>query len=229
MHEHIIRIKDVAKLLEGLDRPFVFVGGATVGLYATYPDRTEDIRPTEDVDVVVELISYSGYAEISEKMMALGFSNDIESGVICRFKIHGLAVDIMMPTDPNLIGFSNRWYPDGFKFAETVKLDSQTRVSIFSVPYFLASKWEAFKSRGKSNFRASHDFEDMVFVFEHCHDLELKLVDAPQDVLEYLRIEVGSMLHNDDFIEGIGCHMQNSYYGSEASEIIDKLRSVLLR
>jgi hypothetical protein len=62
MHEHIIRIIDVAKLLKGLNRPFVFVGGATVALYATFPDRTEDIRPTEDVDVVVELLSYAGYA-----------------------------------------------------------------------------------------------------------------------------------------------------------------------
>jgi hypothetical protein len=56
MHEHIIRIKDVAKLLKRLNLPFVFVGGATVALYATFPDRTEDIRPTEDVDVVVELL-----------------------------------------------------------------------------------------------------------------------------------------------------------------------------
>jgi len=228
MHDHIIRIRDIAKLLEGLNRPFVFVGGATVALYATFPDRIEDVRPTEDVDVVVELLSYSGYAEISEEMIALGFSNDMESGVICRFKIHGLAVDIM-PTDPNVIGFSNRWYPDGFKFAETIEIDDETSVKIFSAPYFLASKWEAFKSRGKRNFRASHDFEDMVFVFEQYHDLESKISNAPDDVRQYLRDEVGSMLDNDDFIEGVGCHMQNSYYGSEAAEIIDKLRFALLR
>ena len=186
------------------------------------PDRTEEIRPTDDVDVVVELLSYSGYEEISEKMIVLGFSNDVESGVICRFKIHGLAVDIM-PTDPNVIGFSNRCYPDGFKFAEPIEIDGETSVKIFSVPYFLASKWEAFKSRGKRNFRASHDFEDMVFVFEQCHDLELQISNADEDVRHYLRNEIGSMLDNDDFIEGVGCHMQNSYYGPEAAEIIDKL------
>jgi len=93
----------------------------------------------------------------------------------------------------------------------------------------LLKQWEAFKSRGKRNFRASHDFEDMVFVFEQCYDLELKITNAPDGVRHYLRNEVGSMLDNDDFIEGVGCHMQNSYYGSEAAEIIDKLRSALLR
>ena len=69
----------------------------------------------------------------------------------------------------------------------------------------------------------------MVFVFEHCHDLELKISNAPEDVRQYLRNEVGSMLDNDNFIEGVGCHMQNSYYGTEAAEIIDKLRYAILR
>ena len=73
MHEHIIRIKDVAHLLTGLEQPYVFVGGATVALYATHPETADEVRPTEDVDVVVELISYSGYAALSEKLLELGF------------------------------------------------------------------------------------------------------------------------------------------------------------
>lgn len=48
MDEHIVRIRDIAKLLKGLNRPFVFVGGATVALYATFLNLTEDVRPTED-------------------------------------------------------------------------------------------------------------------------------------------------------------------------------------
>jgi len=226
MHEHIVRIKDISRLLDGLNRPYVFVGGATVTLYATYPEVAEEVRPTEDVDVVVELISYSGYAQITERLLELGFSPDRDSGVICRFKIHGIVVDIM-PTEPEALGFSNRWYPEGFRQAETRQIDEETNVRIFSLPYFLASKWEAFKSRGKGNFRMSHDFEDIVYVFEQCHDFELQLERAPQDVLEYLRHEVGGLINNEDFIEGISCHMQSSYRGSDPTEIILKLTSIL--
>lgn len=84
----------------------MFVGGATVSLYATDPELAEEVRPTDDVDVVVELASYGGYAEIDEKLRALGFANDVESGVICRYRLQGIVVDVM-PTEPKVIGFSN--------------------------------------------------------------------------------------------------------------------------
>lgn len=38
MHENLVRIKAVHNALRGLDQEFVFVGGATVSLYATNPE-----------------------------------------------------------------------------------------------------------------------------------------------------------------------------------------------
>jgi hypothetical protein len=119
---------------------------------------------------VVELASYKGYAELDERLRNLGFNNDIESGVICRYTIQGVIVDVM-PTDPFIIGFSNRWYAEGFENAIQYVLDEQTTVQIFSLPYFVASKWEAFKGRGKNDYRTSKDFEDLVYVFENVDDL----------------------------------------------------------
>jgi len=37
MHENLIRIKAVWHALQGLKQEYVFVGGATVSLYATNP------------------------------------------------------------------------------------------------------------------------------------------------------------------------------------------------
>ena len=50
-------IKTVARTLEGLNEKVVFVGGATVPLYADVP--VLDIRPTDDIDVAVEILSYA--------------------------------------------------------------------------------------------------------------------------------------------------------------------------
>jgi len=58
MYENLIRIKSVHQALKGLEQDYVFVGGATVFLYATNPGLTAEIRPTDDVDIVVELASY---------------------------------------------------------------------------------------------------------------------------------------------------------------------------
>jgi hypothetical protein len=55
MHENLVRIKAVHQALKGLEQDYVFVGGATVSLYATSPDLATEIRPTDDVDIVVEL------------------------------------------------------------------------------------------------------------------------------------------------------------------------------
>lgn len=58
--ESITRIKVVYGALEELANEVVFVGGATVALYADRPSG--EARPTDDVDILVELMHYRDYA-----------------------------------------------------------------------------------------------------------------------------------------------------------------------
>jgi hypothetical protein len=106
-HTNLVRLRAVASALAELNEKVVFVGGATVSLYATDSAAAES-RPTDDIDVVVEVATYGEFSsQIEERLRQLGFMNDHESTVICRYKIHGLIVDIM-PTNPEVLGFSNR-------------------------------------------------------------------------------------------------------------------------
>jgi predicted nucleotidyltransferase len=203
-HTNIVRIKAVANLLNQLKEEFVFVGGATVSLYG---DETRgEARPTEDVDVIIELAAYSGYAALDEKLRNYGFVNDIESGVICRYKIQGFIVDIM-PTDASIIGFTNRWYADGFKNAITIQLDDYL-IKIFSLPYFIASKIEAFKSRGNNNYLYSTDFEDIVYVFENSANILTLINESPKKVNEYLKEAFSEFRKDSLFEEGISAHVE---------------------
>lgn len=52
-HINITRIKSVYNALGDLKDKVVFVGGATVSLYAD--SVSEEIRPTEDIDIIVEI------------------------------------------------------------------------------------------------------------------------------------------------------------------------------
>jgi len=226
MHENLVRIKAVSNVLDGLGQEFVFVGGATVSLYASDPDLAAEVRPTDDVDVVVELASYGGYAAIDEKLRGLGFVNDVASGVICRYRMQGIIVDVM-PTDSKVIGFSNMWYPPGFANAVEVALDKGTLVRIFSLPYFVASKLEAFKGRGKNDYRTSQDFEDLVYIWENAEDFEQQVIDAPQDVKDYLKKELSAIMYTDDFEEGLYAHLSGGYRGKDAKYIMIKLQCAL--
>lgn len=222
MHENIVRIKAVAHRLKELDTPYVFVGGAVVSLYATQKALAANIRPTDDVDVVIELATYASHAQMEEKLRMLGFINDVTSGVICRYTIEGIIVDIM-PTNSDILGFSNRWYPDGFRNAVSYTLDNNTEILIFSLPYFLASKWEAHKSRG-GDLRTSRDFEDLVYIFENCRDFDEHLLNGPETVRQYLTNELSSLLEQPDFEEGLYCHMEN---GMSAGSLIAKIKAGL--
>ena len=133
-----LRLRIIAQLLGELGQEVVFVGGATVSLYADTPLAVE-VRPTDDIDIVIELATYGSYGILDERLRQLGFQNDIMSGVICRYQVSGITVD-MMPTDSSVLGFSNRWYAPGFREATDYQLDEQTTIRFFTLPYFLASK-----------------------------------------------------------------------------------------
>lgn len=202
----ILRIKAVAKVLQELNEKVVFVGGATVGLYAP-TEISFEARPTDDVDVIIELASYTNYSQLDEKLRALGFQNDIESGIICRYRVQGIVVDIM-PTDSNVLGFSNRWYPDGFKNAIDYQLDTDTVIKIFSPAYFIASKIEAFKNRGGNDYRTSTDFEDIIYVLDNFPKIEESFFTIEDDILrDYFKTEFAKLLADKNIEEGIYAHL----------------------
>lgn len=226
MHENLVRMKAVALILKDLEQQFVFVGGATVSLYATDPDLADEVRPTDDIDVIVELATYGGYANLAEKLRALGFANDINSKVICRYKIKGIIVDVM-PTETNVIGFSNKWYPEGFQNAINYNLEVGSVIKYFSLPYFFASKWEAYLGRGKGDYRTSKDFEDIVYVLENVDDFEEQIKAAPTNVLGYLKEEISKVMFIDAFEEGIYAHLRGGYGGADSTYIRMRLQDAL--
>jgi len=223
MHENIVRLKAVGLALKNLGSDCVFVGGATVSLYATDPELATEVRPTDDVDVIVELATYGGYAKLDEILRNIGFVNDVDSGVICRYRIHGIIVDVM-PTDPEAIGFSNKWYPEGFENAVSEKLDDEITIQRFSLPYFVASKWEAFKDRAKGNYLTSKDFEDIIYVLENVDDFEEQMADIPEHLKIYFQESFAPVMFTDAFEEGIYAHLTGGYGGVDANYISQRLQ-----
>ncbi len=104
-YKNLVRIQGVYNALGELRDSVAFVGGATVSLYTDRPDQA-DVRPTDDIDVLIEIGTYGAYTKIQAKLSELNFHPDTASKVICRYKYQGLIVDIM-PTDESVLGFSN--------------------------------------------------------------------------------------------------------------------------
>jgi hypothetical protein len=145
--------------------------------------------------------------------------------VICRYQIRGFTVDIM-PTKPEIIGFSNRWYPEGFANAIPVTVGDQ-EIRIFTIPYFLATKIEAFKGRGGNDFRTSSDFEDIVFVLENNSSVSQPLFGTTGDLRVYLQTAFAGFLADPDFEEGLYAHLEPHHAGTASQEIITLLEGFI--
>ena len=186
--DNIEMLQTVADGLKELKDDIVFVGGAVAELYADDP-ASSDIRPTQDVDCTLELSSYKEFTELEEALRAKGFANDNSQGApICRWIYQEIKVDVM-PTEGNVLGFNNRWYPSGEENKISKTLPDGTEIYVFPSEYYLAAKFEAHHDRGVNDLRQSHDFEDIIYILDNCTSILEDIRNADEDVKNYLKTE----------------------------------------
>lgn len=199
---NIIMLQTVANGLGELKDEMVFVGGAVAEFYADNPAASE-IRPTIDVDCVIEISSRLQFVRLEENLRAKGFKNDTSKGApICRWIYKDIKVDVM-PTDSNVLGFSNRWYEEGIEIKIQKTLPDGTEVFVFPPEYYLAAKFEAHNSRGGNDLRQSHDFEDIIYILDNCSNILDDISASNPSVKEYLKSECQKLLENPNITEGI--------------------------
>jgi hypothetical protein len=191
----------VVRLLAPVLDELVFVGGCTTGLFITDP-AASGIRPTRDVDAIVDVTSYAKYTALSERLRSLGLAEDTTPGApLCRWK-HGQMIVDVMPTDATVLGFSNRWYPTAIETAQTFPIAGHN-VRIVTPALFVATKLEAFHGRGGGDVFASHDLEDIVAVADGRPEIVGDVAAASADVRAYIASEIRSLIDNRDFIEAL--------------------------
>lgn len=215
---NISMLQTVADGLGNLKDSMVFVGGAVAELYAKNPELS-DIRPTLDVDCVIELHSKSALEKLDHDLRALGFINDTSKGApICRWVYQDILVDVI-PSDSDLLGFTNLWYQEGIENKIIKTLPNGTQIFVFPPEYYLAAKIEAHKGRGGSDLRQSHDFEDIIYILDNCAGLLTSISNANERVKAFLKDEFSMLLKNEGLTEGIESALP---FGSEkeATEII---------
>lgn len=209
---NIARIRAVSNALGPLKDQVVFVGGATVSLYA---DRAAaEVRPTEDVDIVVEITSRLQYALLEDQLRKIGFANDPTAKFVGRFLLPNIIVDVMS-IEESILGFSNKWYKEGFETAVNYRIDELHLVKIFAPPYFMASKLEAFKNRGNNDGRTSDDFEDIVYIMENRRVIWNEMKAANEQVRKYLLNEFKALYNHNYIEEWVDAH--SSFYSPPSS------------
>jgi predicted nucleotidyltransferase len=207
MNRNVERLCLVARKLGPLREQVVFLGGATTALLVTDPASPKP-RLTKDVDVIIEVASLLEYSTtLRQQLLDLGFCEDTDQDApLCRWVVDDVKVDVM-PTESSVLGFSNRWYTPAMRGASPQELPDGTRIRVISAPHFVAAKLEAFRNRGRGDYLASHDLEDLVFVIDGRIGIVDEVQAAGDPVHEYLAQFLGELLDTAAFIDALPGHL----------------------
>jgi predicted nucleotidyltransferase len=220
---NMLRIKSVYEALDELGPQVIFIGGATVSLYAER--LTEEVRPTEDVDILIEIMSYAEFSLLEERLRAKGFQNDVDSQIICRYRVQGIVVDVM-PTKAEILGFANKWYELGAANAINCPIDKNATIRTFSAPYFIASKLEAFKGRGGNDGRCSTDFEDIVYIINNRPSVWKEMEESNNEIRQYLLESFKNLLSHKYIDEWFSVHLPYDE-SARVNSILGAMRSFI--
>jgi len=211
LRRNLEMVKIVAEALGDLKEQVVFVGGSIIELYADHV-VPEEVRPTEDVDMVVNITTRTALADFENTLSGKGFYHDLSDGApLCRWQCNGVTVDLMT-TESRILGFGNQWYEPGIASKIERNLPGDDRVRIYLLPliYYLATKIDAVFGRGLSDLRLSHDFEDVVYLFDNCRSLEIDFSIADESVKKHLSDSFTQIMRMSVFKEALACSMPHN-------------------
>jgi predicted nucleotidyltransferase len=194
-------LKQVALALDELRETVTFVGGCTTALLITDELTVEQVRHTEDVDLIVSIMTYVEYNKLKAQLQSKGFKETPlteEDWPICAMKLGDLRVDIM-PDNEAILGFSNRWYKYAVESAINCALDEKLSIKVVSSTAFVATKLEAYKGRGNQDPLASQDIEDLLNLIDGRESLAAEVQYAPADVKAYIAQEIQTLMTLSDF------------------------------
>lgn len=204
--EILTAIEIVSESLGDLKERTFLTGGVSIPFYIT--DRLEEPpRVTYDIDIVIEVFSAREFRDVIEaELRQRGFRNDTTSGVICRWRLDEIVVDIM-PADESVLGFTNPWYQAGLTHTMPIPISSRCHWRILSAPFAFAAKLSAFWSRGSDDPSSSHDLEDLLTMTNGRPELAVEAGNAPAECRRYIAESCAKLLTEKRFREILPYHL----------------------
>lgn len=224
---NIQMVEVVAHALGDLCEELIFVGGCAAGMLCNLPNASPP-RVTYDVDVVAEVAALAAYHALEKRFVSRGFARDMSSDApICRWRFGDVKVDLM-PTDERVLGFSNRWYPLAIASASFVSLPSGKQIRLISAPAFLATKFEAFATRGNGDLMSSHDFEDIINVLDGRAGVEAEVAAADYGLADYLADRFREIARHPNFDNALpGLVTYDELYEDRIRRVRDRINSIM--
>lgn len=196
----------------------VFVGGATIGLWLDNPGSAV-VLPTDDVDVIVQIVTRGDLRRFEERLDQHGFTNDTSEGApLCRYvhRERSVVLDVM-PIDADVLGFSNQWFAEAW---ETAVIRSGIRVA--QPQMLIATKLAAWSGRGENDLLGSKDVHDVLTLIDGRSEIASDVEAASDEARLFIQESLRGILDHPDADNAILGAM--AAYGSLADQAAERAR-----
>jgi hypothetical protein len=207
--QNLERLETIARGLGDRLQEVAFVGGAVVELYVNDP-AAPPVRSTADVDCVIPARTRQQMQNWESSLRLRGFRNDTEQGApICRWIYNDTLVDVM-PVDEEALGFTNPWYESALQHTIPYRLPSGTTIRILDLPWYVATKMAAIRGRGGEDFRFSHDFEDVIYLWDAIPDFTERILQSCEEMRNWLCSELRRWKLRPNLREEVECVVEEA-------------------
>lgn len=216
-------VAKVAKALQEIKHEMVFVGGAVISLYTDDP-AADEIRPTRDVDITLNIVNLSHWEKVQRHLGHLGFHPDPFGDSICSYKYKDIPVDIMS-TEDGPLGPTNRWYKIGFENLWTATANDE-KIRLLSAPCYLATKFEAYKNRG-TDIRTSHDMEDIIYVLDNRINIVNEIQNDDERVSSFIKEQLKKIIGHGLLEEALVAHIHPIILAERLAIVEEKISKIV--
>lgn len=225
--DHVAMITAVAEAMgEDLCNEVAFVGGCTTALLVTDSYSQGQVRHTEDVDLIVHVISPAGWHSLVETLRSRGFKESMaaDADPICAMRLGELRVDFM-PDDESILGFTNQWYREAFQKAGPYRLPNGMNIRLIPPIYFIATKLVAYLQRGGDDPIASRDVEDILTLIDGRTELLEELLDEPEMLKTYVSAQMEALRTHRDFEYAVQAATNND--PSREDVLVERIKLII--
>lgn len=200
-------LREILRDLGAFQEEMVFTGGLVLPMYLEIEPCTR-LRPTYDADAVVARATFTGWASLQADLMNVGFIPVSEPHTpICRMRTPGGYLLDVLPVDPEVLGFGNRWFRPGFEGAIVKFIGDGVAIRIFPAPHYVASKAVAYRDRGIKDPWLSQDLEDLLTLVAYRPSLPAEVAQQDAELCTYLTSFAAELLMMDRFDEILDAHV----------------------
>jgi hypothetical protein len=110
--------------------------------------------------------------------------------------------------------------------AKRTDLEPDLHIRVVTAPYFIATKLEAFRGRGRGDYASSHDLEDLLTVIDG-REAIVDEIAAATELRPYVVEQLRTLLGTSAFVDAMpGHHLPDAASQSRLPILLERINKI---